>query len=175
MKQLLLALVVFALPALAAAENVSILPPGWDPPAWETDPLPTYDFGQVLPGESTSALFQVFSLGPTPLIVNSLDIFDDPYDVFAITSITSQDPNYPDSIPPELFPGEWLDVEITFTPSLTFHEATFRVDSNDRETPVLNAPLSGGMVPEPGTLAIWSVLGAGGLGVGWWRRRRRRA
>ncbi len=29
-----------------------------------------------------------------------------------------------------------------------------------------------GVIPEPSTLAIWSLLGAIGLTVGWWRRRR---
>ena len=33
-------------------------------------------------------------------------------------------------------------------------------------------PLGIGEVPEPGTLVIWSLLGAIGLGVTWWRRRR---
>jgi probable HAF family extracellular repeat protein len=27
-------------------------------------------------------------------------------------------------------------------------------------------------VPEPSTLIIWSLLGALGIGVGWWRRKR---
>jgi hypothetical protein len=28
-------------------------------------------------------------------------------------------------------------------------------------------------IPEPSTLIIWSLLGAFGISVGWWRRRRR--
>jgi hypothetical protein len=35
--------------------------------------------------------------------------------------------------------------------------------------------LEGNVVPEPSTLAIWSLLGALGITVGWWRRRRRAA
>jgi len=30
----------------------------------------------------------------------------------------------------------------------------------------------GGAVPEPSTMAVWSLLGALGITVGWWRRRR---
>jgi hypothetical protein len=32
--------------------------------------------------------------------------------------------------------------------------------------------LSGDVVPEPSTLIIWSLLGASGIGIGWWRRKR---
>jgi MYXO-CTERM domain-containing protein len=35
--------------------------------------------------------------------------------------------------------------------------------------------LRASVVPEPSTLIIWSLLGALGIAVGWWRRRRRAA
>ena len=28
-------------------------------------------------------------------------------------------------------------------------------------------------VPEPCTLIVWSLLGASGVGIGWWRRKRK--
>jgi len=31
----------------------------------------------------------------------------------------------------------------------------------------------GGVIPEPSTLIVWSLLGALGITVGWWRRRRK--
>ena len=34
------------------------------------------------------------------------------------------------------------------------------------------AASAGSTVPEPATLIIWSLLGALGIGVGWWRRRK---
>jgi hypothetical protein len=34
---------------------------------------------------------------------------------------------------------------------------------------------SGAAVPEPSTLIVWSLLGASGIGLGWWRRRREAA
>jgi hypothetical protein len=30
-------------------------------------------------------------------------------------------------------------------------------------------------IPEPSTLIVWSLLGASGVGIGWWRRRRKAA
>jgi len=32
--------------------------------------------------------------------------------------------------------------------------------------------VSGGVIPEPAACVVWSLLGAIGVGVGWWRRRR---
>jgi hypothetical protein len=32
--------------------------------------------------------------------------------------------------------------------------------------------LTTGVIPEPASLVVWSLLGALGIGVAWWRRRR---
>jgi hypothetical protein len=37
------------------------------------------------------------------------------------------------------------------------------------------SPTSSKVIPEPSTLAIWSLLGTVGISVGWWRRRRQAA
>ena len=39
--------------------------------------------------------------------------------------------------------------------------------ANLRELEVYAAP-----IPEPAALVVWSLLGASGIGIGWWRRRR---
>ena len=37
------------------------------------------------------------------------------------------------------------------------------------------AEVKSSAIPEPSTLIVWSLLGASGVGIGWWRRRRRAA
>jgi hypothetical protein len=39
-------------------------------------------------------------------------------------------------------------------------------------TGCFSAALEAPAIPEPCTLIVWSLLGASGVGIGWWRRRR---
>ena len=45
-----------------------------------------------------------------------------------------------------------------------------RNDTGDRDWTQLDASIT--PIPEPSTLIVWSLLGALGMGLGWWRRRK---
>ena len=121
--------VLFFLPLQAAAENI------------EVDPVEG-DFGTAWVDASKEMVFTLESMGPTPLAIYSVHIMDDPTSSFSITDITPP-------IPPELDPGETVDVEVSFAPTADgVHTANLRVVSNDREDPIVDTPLTGnGAVP----------------------------
>jgi hypothetical protein len=75
--------------------------------------------------------------------------------------------------------GEWEDLTVNFTPTSSgLKTATLRLIT-DQGTAFGSTgdsflfTLQGNAVPEPSTLAIWSLLGAA-VGVGAWRRRWKR-
>jgi len=116
--------VLFFLPLQAAAENI------------EVDPVEG-DFGTAWVDASKEMVFTLESMGPTPLAIYSVHIMDDPTSSFSITDITPP-------IPPELDPGETVDVEVAFSPTAEgIQTGNMTLISNDRETPVVHVPLTG--------------------------------
>jgi hypothetical protein len=158
MKYIVLVLALFAFPAVCAAEALWVTPPEWD-------------FGDVVLGESANALFQLVSDDSSPLEIYALTITDDPYSAFAITGVD------PDPIPPFLFEGEFVDATVTFTPPHVGHfDAIFQIQCNDHLHEYVDIPLTGrgvsGVIPEPGSVVVWSLLGLVGLTFAVWRRKR---
>ena len=147
----------------AHAQNVRVEPPGWESPFVPgTDPhvFDPFSFGEVPLGSENTVTFQVHSVGPTPLTVSGIMVVDDPDAAFEIIGM--------DTIPLELTAGAWFDVPIRYQPgAIGNHSAVLRIVSNDRETPVLDGPLTGRAVPEPACLAL--LVGGGGALL---RRRR---
>ena len=161
---------VLALPKLARGENISVTPLSWD-------------FGVVDIGESVRHEFQILSMGPTPLTLNSL-VFDDPTSPFFVTGVVLNRP----PLPPEdltwplgtsvFLPGEFLDLEITYSPvTVGDHSTNLRILSDatppdhDLDVALFGTGGPANVIPEPSTFVIWGVLGAAGIA---YRRRGRR-
>jgi hypothetical protein len=154
MKYLTLGLALLVFPSVATAQLI------------EVDPL-SWDFGIVGVGDSATYDFTILSDDSDPLLLNSIYIQDDPTSSFFISSTLP-------SFPQKLQPLDTLGVEVTFAPTVYGnHFANLHISSNSHTFPEFDVPLSGGTIPEPGTFVIWSILAGGGIGVAWWRRRRR--
>jgi len=124
--------VLLIIAANVSAQTVRVDPPGWTGQG-ALDPV---DFGEIAVGESASITFDVVCVGPTWLTIIGVDLLDNAQGAFAITSIV-------DPIPPELAPGDWIEVELTYAPlELGTHTATLRIDSNDRAVHFLDGPLT---------------------------------
>ncbi len=149
---------------MLAVTNVSAQTVRVDPPGWiGGGPLEPVDFGYVAVGESASRTFHVINDGPTWLSIFGVDLLDNAQGAFAITSIV-------DPLPPEVAPGDWINVELTYAPlELGTHTATLRIGSNDAGARFIDGPLTGTAVPEPASL---SLLAVGSLVL---LRRRQRA
>jgi hypothetical protein len=143
---------VLCLAAAAHAENIGVTPEDWD-------------FGGVPVGDSAAMTLTMSSLGPTPLMIMSVDILNDPTGAFSVADLPT--------LPPELPAGESIEREVFFEPpSVGPHEGQIRIVSNDREDPIWWAPLSGlGLVPEPSTTTLL-LTGMTFLGLVVRRRRR---
>ncbi len=147
----------------AHGQNIRVDPPGWESPTsggGGTFVFDPFSFGEVALGSENTVLFQVHSVGPTPLVISGITIMDDPEGAFQIVDM--------DTVPPELMAGEWVNLQIRYQPdAIGNHSAVLRIVSNDRETPVLDGPITGQAVPEPASLAL--LVGGGGMLL---RRRR---
>ena len=150
--------VYLALPVTGSAQSVSVTPLGWD-------------FGEVTLGDSASSLFRIESTGPfTPVTIGAVTIEDDPFSAFSITDI--------DPIPPELRAPDFFNVEVTFAPPFPgLYQGILHVESNDiHDNPpdgdVLRSLTGRSTVPEPGSEALWSLLGLIGGAFAGWRRMR---
>ena len=122
---LVLGCLVLVTPLGAAAQGIDVSPESWD-------------FGDVLVGNSTIMVLTITNEGPVPLTVTSISILDDPTLSFSIIG---------DAPPPSvsLLSGESIDVLLEFSPtSEDTHSATVRIDS-DAEPPdnIFLVPLSG--------------------------------
>ncbi len=140
-------LMLFA-PLPALAENIEVTPE-------------EMDYGKAWVGDPKAEVFVLESMGPTPLMVFSVEVTDDPTSSFSITDMTP--------IPPELDPGETMDVEVAFSPTAEGnHSARITIVCNDRETPILWVPLTGeGLIPWGAASTVetgpWGLSRAAGL------------
>ncbi len=145
-----LLMVLLTYPTKVTAQTLRVDPPGWT----NHGSFNPVDFGGVAVGETASITFNLISEGPTWLAIQNVELLDNDHGYFAITSIVNP-------IPPELAPGGWIEVELTYEPlELGTHTAILRIVSNDRVLHFLDGPLTGTAVPEPMSLAL---LALGGL------------
>ena len=166
------------------AQNVSVAPQGWPhtylPAQFEDWPIgdPRGLLGDVVVGESMTATYEIasahidFSYDP-PFVGPPLSIY-----AISLTDLTSAFELFVPPIPPEMPPGDFVAINITFTPlSLGTFNETLQVVSTDRENPVLQLPISGTGVaptpiPAPGAILLL-LTGLGGMAMPSVRRRLR--
>jgi hypothetical protein len=163
-RKIVLLACVFAFPEVTTAENIDVIPDSWD-------------FGNVLVGDMASTTFTVEADGPAAgdmSIVYGVDIVDDPAGAFTLDLGGSPD------FPWVLFMGDDLvpdfqQFDVSFIPpSPGDFSARVTIDST-HVGPIWSVPIEGhslGIVPEPGSLIVWSLLGLVGVACGWRRRGR---
>ena len=154
-------LILFAFPAVVVAQTANVTPWGWD-------------FGDVLVGETATKVFGIESLDPlTPVELGAIEIRNDPFSAFTVSLL--------DTIPAELYVEDGpFNIEVSFTPTSTGpYDAVLHIETNDTH----HYPPAGHMVcalsgqgvsnavPEPGSLAIWSLLSLAGLAYAWRKRK----
>jgi hypothetical protein len=155
------------LPLRAVAETIQV------------DPL-EFDYGEVMVGSDMPMVFTLRSMGPTPLLVQSIAIVYDAGGYFAITDVTPG-VTFPHSLDFE----ETLVIEVTFEPLAAGSTgASLRVVSDATNGAVWDIPLQGeGVVVAPTptgmmdyTVAFYYSGVANGtiLGVGTGKRAEKR-
>lgn len=162
MKYCIFALLLFAFPATMWAEDLELFPQEWD-----FGDVPLGEFGEnTIRGNSThdtsSVIITRIYLSPSIADFTIEDIF----------GTNGYDP----AIPGIFAPGGFVDVTVRFTPSsLGSQSVDLIFESNDHDDPTQAVTLTGrgvsGVVPEPGSVVVWSLLGAVGLAYAWRRRR----
>jgi len=150
MRYLVFALTLFALPAIAAGQPFHVEPVEWD-------------FGDVPVGETATSTF-VMTGDAVGAYVDVLEIRRDPAGAFALESF--------DPLPILLDHGSGECI-VAFAPphvgSFSAHLAIAGSDPAGWDVPLTGR--SSGVIPEPGSLVIWSLLGFAAAGCGWRRRR----
>ena len=145
MKYLILVMALFAFPAIAAAQNIDVVPT-------------SCDFDDVVVGDTASTTFTITGISSVDAIIDLIEIIDDPVGVFAL-----EEPLNPE-LPVILDLGEVAYYDVTFAPSdIGGFSATLRIRSTDlAHGGAWDVPLSGtGVVPEPSMFCLLAVAALG--------------
>ena len=161
MKYVVFVLALFAFPAVCAAEALLVTPPEWD-------------FGDVLVGEFLETTIRGESVHPTSSLIITHVYLSPSIADFTIESMFAShghDPPIPGIFAPA---GGFVDVTVRFTPSsLGSQWVDLTFESNDHDEPIKAVTLTGrGVIPEPGSVVVWSLLGLVGITFAVWRRKR---
>jgi hypothetical protein len=115
MLTLLVGLALLRVPLSASAQSIEVTPEGWN-------------FDNVKVVRSSTVIFTITCVEPTPLTFGAATIVDDATGAFSVG---------PEAPPPAitLFQGESVDITVEFTPSeVRAHSASLYIDS-DAEPP----------------------------------------
>jgi len=81
-----------------------------------------------------------------------------------------------DATPPAGATDDWYATRWDFSQDFQYFKTVGTpgvvIDWNDYDPEMDGIAAAAPSIPEPCTLVVWSLLGASGIGIGWWRRRR---